>query len=192
MSAFVEAVEAALLRLARGRAPAALRLLAGHAAQIIAMRSDGTADLAMDDESVGGPGGLGGRAVLVGLPGVRLDLRGGDRGRLAFEGGSPAGGEVHGFEQDRGADRGLARKGERVRVGSITIVKNENPAPPGLTLTFTPQPSPFDLVPAIPSTLLILGSLNIDPSPFTIDLDGWVMTGSPEVALRHVAGESTP
>lgn len=190
MSSFLDAVESALLRLAKGRAPAALRMLACHAAQIISMRAAGTADVATDDEAVGGPGGLGGRPVLVGLPGVKLSLAGGgDRVRVGFEGGSPAGAEVTAFEQDPAADRPAARKGDRIQIGTLLLTVITTPVP-AIQVAFTPAGSPFGAA-GTPIILLFAGAAivsGIEPLvPYAIE--AWIATGSPEIALRRLSTE---
>ncbi len=190
MSAFTHAVSSALGRLFEdGQAPAALRPLATFAARILSMRAAGTADVITDDESIGGPGGLGGRPVLVGLPGVRLNLTGGDRVRLGFEAGSVAAAEVVAFEQDRNADRAVARRGDRVTIGTILAVVVTVPVP-ALQLTFTPSGSPFG-VPGTPVVLSFAGASivsGIVPAvPYV--LEAWITSGSPEISLRRLLTE---
>lgn len=200
MSAFVSAVSSAISRLFEGRAPAALRTLASYAGQILAMRPAGTADIATDDETIGGPGGVGGRPVLVGLPGVRLDMTGGDRVRLGFEAGSPASAEVIGFEQDRSADRGAARHGDKVKLGEVVFAIGSFPGPPVLPLlivSYRPLVSPFvtepPLVPPDPIILSIFGSIVSGITPgVQYDVEGWITTGSIEILLRRVDSEEIP
>jgi hypothetical protein len=196
MRIFDQAIEAALARLSQGKAPPVLRTLARHAAQILSMRADGTADLATDDEAVAGPGGLGGRPVLTGLPGVRLNLFGGDRARVVFAAGSPSGAEVSGFEQDRSADRPVARKGDRVDLGTLIASAAPSPIigiPTALLLTITPTPSPFSVEVPTPFALLLPGAALIGielGEPYAIE--GWVSSGSPEISLRRLTTETIP
>lgn len=196
---FDQAISGALARLSGGKAPSAIRSLARFAAQILSMRADGTADLVTDDESVAGAGGLGGRPLLAGLPGVRLDPAGTVRGRVAFEGGSFAAGEVVGYEQDRSADRAAARRGDSVPCGTIQIRQANTSIgePAGIYVTFTPAKSPFDPIPALPVILHLGGAIALTAitpgtTPVTLELLGWIATGSPEVALRRLDAEEIP
>lgn len=173
MSAFTDAVSSALARLFDGRrAPAALRTLATYAGQILSMRAAGTADVVTDDEAIGGPGGLGGRPVLVGLPGVRLDLAGGDRVRVGFEAGAVDAAEIASFEQDRAADKGIGRVGDRVKIRLIITTSTQTGV---MTITpyvdgaFTPHVPPYVTAPGV---------------PVTIETEGEIITGSEEVKLR--------
>lgn len=173
MSTFTAAVSSALARLFEGqRAPAALRTLATYAGRILSMRAAGTADITTDDLAIGGNGGLGGRTVLVGLPGVRLDMTGGDRVRLAFEAGSPEGAEVAGFEQDRSASKGVGRVGDRVKIRLMITMTNV----PGV-MTITPYVNGA-YVPAVPPYATIVGV------PLVVETEGEIITGSEEVLLR--------
>lgn len=173
VSAFSSAVSSALARLFEGqRAPAALRTLATYAGRIVSMRSAGTADVATDDLAIGGDGGLGGRSVLVGLPGVRLDLTGGDRVRLGFEAGSPEGAECVGFEQDRSASKGIGRVGDRVKV-RLQITTSSIAG----VMTITPYVNGA-YVPAIPPYVTAPGV------PLIIETEGEIISGSEEVLLR--------
>lgn len=195
MSAFDAAVDAALRRLSSGRVARALRPLARFAAYVVSMRADGTADLGTDDESVAGPGGVGGRALLAGLPGCRLDPVGAVRGRLVCEGGSLAAVEVDGYEQDRTADRPIARKGDRVSLGTLTYTIGASggiPPLPLVNVVFTPAGSSFGIAgtPIVASLYGVVLS-GIDPGvPYAVD--GWIATGSPEISLRRLDSEDIP
>ena len=160
------------------------------------MRAAGTADVVTDDEAIGGPGGLGGRPVLVGLPGVRLDLSGGDRVRLAFEAGSPEGAEVVSFEQDRGADRAVARRGDRVRIGTFVYTIGASggiPPLPLINLSFTQAKSPYFDLDGVPIVASLYGLIvsGIEPGvPYVVE--AWIATGSPEISLRRLSTETIP
>lgn len=172
MSAFFEAVESALVWLSKGKAPAALRTLALYGAQIVSIRANGFADLATDDLAVGGDGGLGGRPILVGLPGVKLAIPGGDRVRVGFEGGSPSSAECLAFEQDKSADKGIGRVGDSVKV-RFTITTSATPG----VLTITPYVNGA-YVPAVPPYITAPGV------PLIIETEGEIIRGSEEVFLR--------
>ena len=188
---FQRLIESVLTRLGPKIQP--LVYLANHAGRILSVRSDGSADVAADDPEVDGASGLAKLLVLVGLPGVRLDLPAGDRVRFGAEGGSPAGEEVRAFEQDRSANRAAARRGDRVKVGTLSIGNIPSPGPPtGLTITWLPEPSPYLPVPPVPQIATITGPIAIAPSPLTIILDGWITTGSPEISLRRTITEDIP
>lgn len=177
MSAFFEAVESALVWLSKGKAPAALRTLAVYGAQIVSIRANGSADIATDDLAVGGDGGLGGRPILVGLPGIKLALSGGDRVRVGFEGGSPSSAECLAFEQDKSADKGIARVDDIVKIGTWSYVAGVGP--PSLTITFTPIDG------STPTVVVLLGTITSGPAPIVPhDVNGKIMTGSEEVLLR--------
>lgn len=168
--------------------------LAQHAGRILSMSGDGRADLVADDEEIDGKSGLAKLVVLVGLPGVRLDIEAGDRVRFGAEGGSPAGQEARAFEQDRNADRPLGRKGDRVKLGTLTIGNIPPPAPPssGLVITWIAEPSPFNPVPGLPQIATITGPVAIAPDPFSLALEGWIVTGSPEISIRKTTSENIP
>jgi hypothetical protein len=188
---FAENVRNALIALGTKISP--LVFLAEHAGRILKVdQGSGRVDIVADDEDVGGQSGLSRREVLVGLPGVKLAMAAGDRIRFGAAGGSATGTEVRMFEQDRNADRPAARKGDTIKVGTLTIAKNKSPQPPGLTLTYLAAPSPYSPIPTIPKVLLIGGSLTIAPDPFTIELEGWVDSGSAEILMRHLSTETIP
>lgn len=192
MKSFTQAVETALTELSDGKVPQVLRALAGHAARIIATRPDGTVDLATVDEAIGGAGGLSRRPVLVGLPGVRLDLKGGDDVRLVFEGGSPTGAEVGAFEQDRAADKPLAFVTSKVKIYA-QVMTGSAPGVPGVPIP--PGPNAFALIPVIDGIPRPDLAVRIKPGEVSdpqtnapliqsIELQGEVTTGSEEISLR--------
>jgi hypothetical protein len=156
--------------------------------------ANGRVDLAGDDTSVAGEGGLANREVLTGLPGVRLDLPTGDRVRWHFVGGGPNKAEVSGFEQDRDADRNAARKGDRTRLGTLAIGNIPPPTPPssGLIITWLAEPSPYFPIPSIPSVATITGPVAISPDPFQLVLEGWIVSGSLEIMFRKASSEDIP
>jgi hypothetical protein len=193
LSSMARAVRSALHELGLNTPP--LRYLAAHGAKVLKVASDALVDLAGDDENVAGAGGLTRRPILVGIPGARLDAPAGDRVRFAFVGGAEDGAEVIAYEQDRTADRPMARKGDFVQIGVLSLRKNKSELgePPGMTITYTAQPSPYAPLPSLPKVLQILGSFQFVPDEtFTIDLHGWITTGSPEISLRHQTTEEIP
>lgn len=173
MSTFSTAVSGAITRLFMGgRVPSALRTLASFAGQILSMRAAGTADVVTDDEAIGGNGGLGGRPVLVGLPGVRLNMTGGDRVRVGFEGGAEEGAEVTAFEQDRSADKGIGRVGDRVKIRLMITTSTQTGVmtiTPYVNGAYTPHVPPYVTAPGV---------------PVSIETEGEIIEGSEEVLLR--------
>jgi len=193
VSAFDAAVDAALRRLSSGRVARALRPLARFAAYVVSMRADGTADLGTDDESVAGPGGVGGRALLAGLPGCRLDPVGAVRGRLVCEGGSLAAVEVDGYEQDRAANRPIARKGDKVPIATLTA-SLLGPPTGGLLLVFVPAASPYDPDPTTPIQIALPGASILSGITIGVpyEIAAYIGTGSPEISLRRLPTEEIP
>lgn len=190
---FERLFQATLAKLGAKIAP--LVYLAHHAGRVLSVRSDGRADVTADDPEIDGESGLAPLQVLAGMPGARFDFTSGERVRFSAEGGSPAGQEVRLFEQDRSADRNAARRGDRVKLGTLTIANNPPPppAPPsGLTITWIPEPSPYLQVPGAPAVATITGPIAIAPTPFTLIFEGWITSGSPEISLRHLPTESIP
>ena len=162
---------------------AVLYELAQHAARILA--TDGEkADLLTDDEAIGGPGGVNKCAPILGIPGARVVMQTGDRVRLVFDGGDATGRAIGGFESVAEADRPIARKGDQVSVGTLQFSNAPPSAPPGIVIAYTGPQSP--LAPSVPAVVIgqIVGAVSIAPDPLSLNLSGYVMTGSPEVFLR--------
>ena len=156
---------------------------AQHAARILATDGD-KADVLTDDEAIGGPGGVNKCAPILGIPGARLVMQAGDRVRLVFDGGDATGRAIGGFESVVEADRAISRKGDRVSVGTLQFSNAPPSAPPGIVITYTGPQNP--LAPSVPSVVIgqIVGAVSIAPDPLSLDLVGYVITGSPEVFLR--------
>lgn len=159
--------------------------LAQHAARILATDGD-KADLLTDDEAIGGPGGVNKCAPILGIPGARVVMKTGDRVRLVFDGGDATGRAIGGFEPVSDASRAVARKGDRVHCGTLQISNSPPAAPPGVILSYAPAQDP--LGPPLPIPPIPLGQLSgavaVAPDPLQIELNGYVVTGSPEIFLR--------
>jgi len=191
MTAFTDAVRAALRRIGCTR-NSPLRLLAQWPGSILSRRASGGLDGATDDQEVSGPGGFGNLAALVGLPGCRVIPRDGQRVRVGFREGSTEGTEVTSFEQDAGADRGIARQGDKALLGTATYTAVVSPVPT-VTLTFTPASSPYAPSAQAPIVIQFLGAVISGWLPgVPLELYAWIETGSPEVMLRKADSEVIP
>jgi hypothetical protein len=176
-----------------GQGDPAIRTLTSHAVQILTKRANRTVDVIADDEAVGTPGGLTKRSVVVGLPGVALDVKEGRRGRLQFAGGSPAGAELHGFEQDGDADRPLARRGDKALLGTLTYTPLPT-TPPSARLDLSIAQSPYSNSPGGARSIGItfVGAVTGMAPGVPVNLISWITSGSPEVNIRHFDDEDTP
>ena len=172
---------------------------ASNAARVVRQNADGSVDVLPEADGLRGQG-LDRVPVRLGVSRARVVLGEAQRVVVRFEAsdtfpaGDPGRPYVADIEQDAAAQRPAARRGDRVQCGSITIIKNPpQPGPPGITVTFTPATSPYDPLPAVPQVLVIAGSFQLIPAqPFTMDLVGWIDTGSPDVMFAHHDDEETP
>lgn len=190
---FERLFQATLAKLGVKIAP--LVYLAHHAGRVLSLRSDGRADVTADDPEIDGESGLAPLQVLAGMPGARFDFSAGDRVRFGAEGGSPAGQEVRLFEQDRSAEKALARKTDKVRV-SVAFLTSSLPKTP----LISPGASAIGIVPVldgIPRLDLMIsvkpgeddpaappGTIPPPPHIQTIETDGTIITGSSEIFIR--------
>jgi hypothetical protein len=96
------------------------------------------------------------------------------------------------------ADRPIARRGDRVRIGTLTL-QTVPGSPPSTTLTLNLVGSPYDgstptaqspIVLVVPGTCTIAGV----PAALPVDvaIDGWIISGSPEIVLRRLTTEDIP
>jgi hypothetical protein len=143
---FREAVEAVLPPLVYRETHGAL-VLFQHA-------DDGTIDVVCDDPRIGDLTRVPFRA---GLPGALVELRDGDRVRVAFEEGDPERFYAMAPDQDATATQAVARVGDAVDCGWWVIV----PFGPGYMLSRVPDPPPG--LPGPPGSAHITG-VNIEGS----------------------------
>lgn len=130
-----------------------------HAATVRAQHADGTLDLEVDTAAVGAITHV---PLRLGLLGARVVVPEGERVRLAFENGDPSRPFAAGLDADPSADRGVARRGDRVAI-------RLSYAGPGALLWYPPGTPPPEPVP-------------ITATPVTIYPE--IDTGSEEVLLR--------
>lgn len=178
-SLFADLLKATLARLGPKIEP--LIFLAEHAAKLLDVRADGTADLATIDPTIDGGRGMSKRTILSGIPGALFKIGGGDRVRIGAEGGSPTSQEVRAFEQDPSASRGIARIQDTVNAGTWQFIKNPDPmTPPGIIISYTP---PGALVPS--TTFQLTGSIQIiPPQGATVVTSGEITSASKEILIR--------
>jgi len=81
------------------------------------------------------------------------------------------------FDQDPGADAGVAREGDTVDCGTLVFTASTPPAPPATVLTYTPPGG------GLP-TVLTLGGVMVTPPTATVALRGVIDSASEQVFLR--------
>lgn len=130
-----------------------------HAATVVDVHDDDSVDLTLDTDILPG---LQNVRLRAGMPGARLVSAVGDRVRVRFDGASPQEPCAAAFDQDSTATKGVARVGDLINVGTLSVAM----AGPDPVFTYTPPGLP----PEAPSS--------------TITLFGFVTSGSDEVFLR--------
>lgn len=165
-----------------------------HVARVVKANPDGTVDLMPANTDVGAATGINAVPFRMGLAGARQVLSEGAEVVLRFGSstrfpcGDPSLPYCEAAAQDPTADRNVARKGDEVAIGQLSWESSATPVP---TVIFTYQryQSPFDNSVDLgqPPQFLLAGTAN--PPIGSIDLSGWITTGSLEVFLRKLATE---
>jgi hypothetical protein len=179
-------------------APSAALYGASTGARVVRDNGDGTADVLPDNEALRGQGGLDRVPLRLGIARARQTLAEGQRVTVRFDSsetfpaGDPSRPYIADLEQDASADRPIARRGDLVEIGVLTIMQSANP--PGMVLNLEFHGSPYDEARVQRVALLLPGATLLEgPPPGTpIDIDGWILTGSPDVSLRRAEGEEIP
>jgi len=145
-----------------------------YTARVIEQREDGTLDLHL----VGGPIlDLTAVPFEVGVEGARVVIRPGSFVRVGFEGGWPDGAYAFGRWYEPNAQRGVARKGDHVATGTLTLT-----GAGALSVSYTPPGGKASAVGTI--TAAVAGSPVVFAGSVSFSLEGEIDSASEEVFLR--------
>jgi hypothetical protein len=172
-----------------------------HPSRVVKVNADDSVDLLPANEAIGARTGIAEVPFRTGLyaarqilaEGADVILRFGSSAR--FPCGDPSLPYCEAAAQDPTADRGIARNGDKVQIGTLLVVASVSPTiPPNplLTISFAPAGSPFG-VPGTPVVVVLYGTIlsGIDMGvPYA--LEAWIATGSREISLRRLSTEGIP